>query len=60
MARVRFGINAGVNIFLSSPEVEAAWGDKRRLEMLKAAFNYLYGEFANQHASMCWISTYFA
>ena len=49
MEEVRFGINAGVNIFLSSPEVEAACGDKRRLEMLKAAFNYFYSEFANQH-----------
>ncbi|MBV8969265.1 MAG: hypothetical protein JO331_09420 [Verrucomicrobia bacterium] len=39
MEEVRFGINAGVNIFLSSPEVETACGDKRRLEMLKAAFN---------------------
>jgi hypothetical protein len=36
MEEVRFGINAEVNIFLSSPEVEAACGDKRRLEMLKS------------------------
>jgi hypothetical protein len=46
---VRFGINTGANLFLTSAEVEAAGGSKPRVDLLKSAFNYYYNSFANDH-----------
>ena len=34
MEEVRFGINAGANLFLTSTEVESACGDKERFDYL--------------------------
>jgi hypothetical protein len=39
MEEVRFGINAGANLFLTSTEVESACGDKERFDLLKSTFN---------------------
>jgi hypothetical protein len=49
MEEVRFGINVGANMFVSSAEIEASCGTPRRFEMLKAAFNHFYNTFANEH-----------
>jgi Protein of unknown function (DUF2971) len=49
MEEVRFGINAGANLFLTSTEVESACGDKERFDLLKSTFNHYYNTFANEH-----------
>ena len=49
MEEVRFGINVGANLFVSSSEIETSCGTKRRFEMLKAAFDHYYKTFANEH-----------
>jgi Protein of unknown function (DUF2971) len=46
---VRFGINAGANLFLTSTELESACGNKKRFDLLKATFNHYYNTFANEH-----------
>lgn len=50
MEEVRFGINGGANLFLSSSEIESSCETKQRFELLKAAFNHYYNTFANEHA----------
>src|ERR1700736_310928 len=37
---VRFGMTAGANLFLASPEIESACGNKQRFDALKTTFNY--------------------
>ncbi len=49
MEEVRFGINAGTNLFLTSIEVESACGNKERFDLLKSTFNHYYNVFANEH-----------
>src|ERR1700737_1061479 len=49
MEEVRFGINAGANLFLTSTEVESACGNKERFDILKSTFNHYYNTFANEH-----------
>jgi hypothetical protein len=46
---VRFGINVGANLFLTSVEIESACGNKARFELLKNAFNFYHDRFANEH-----------
>jgi hypothetical protein len=46
---VRFGMIAGENLFLSSPEIESACGSKERSVKLRATFNYWYNQFVNDH-----------
>jgi hypothetical protein len=48
MEEVRFGINVGANLFVSSSEIETSCGTKRRFEMLKAAFIHYYNAFAER------------
>ncbi|MGH6811594.1 MAG: DUF2971 domain-containing protein [Methylocella sp.] len=49
MEEVRFGINAGANLFLTSAEIEFACGNKERFDQLKSTFNHYYNMFANEH-----------
>ncbi len=49
MEEVRFGINAGANLFLTSSEIESACGSKTRADLLKSTFNSYYNQFANDH-----------
>lgn len=49
MEEVRFGINAGANLFLTSTEVESACSNKERFDLLKSTFNHYYNKFANEH-----------
>jgi hypothetical protein len=49
MEEVRFGINAGANLFVASTEIESACGSKQRFDLLKSAFNQFYNTFANEH-----------
>lgn len=49
MEEVRFGINAGANLFLASPEIESGCGSKQRFDLLKTSFNHWYNQFANDH-----------
>jgi hypothetical protein len=49
MEEVRFGINAGANLFLASPEIEAGCRTKQRFDLLKVTFNHWYNTFANEH-----------
>jgi hypothetical protein len=49
MEEVRFGINAGANLFLTSAEIESACGNNKRFDLLKSTFNHYYNTFANEH-----------
>jgi hypothetical protein len=49
MEEVRFGINTGANLFVTSREVESACGTKSRADLLKSSFNHYYNVFANDH-----------
>jgi hypothetical protein len=49
LEEVRFGMNAGGQLFFTSPEIESACRSKKRFEMLKAAFTYWYNAFTNEH-----------
>jgi hypothetical protein len=49
LEEVRFGINQGASLFMTSPEIESACGSEQRSNMLKAAFKFWYDQFANEH-----------
>jgi hypothetical protein len=51
---VRFGLNTGANLFMTSTEIESACGTKERFDRLKTTFNHYYEVFANDHV----INTY--
>lgn len=46
---VRFGINTGTDLFLTSAEVESACDNKERFEALKSALSTCYNFFADNH-----------
>jgi Protein of unknown function (DUF2971) len=49
LEEVRFGINAGANLFVASTEIESACGSKQRFDALRSTFDYWYKQFANDH-----------
>ena len=49
MEEVRFGINTGANLFVTSAEIESACGNKQGFDPLKSSFNEYYNKFANEH-----------
>jgi Protein of unknown function (DUF2971) len=49
LEEVRFGINEGASLFMTSPEIESACGSQKRSVMLRAGFRYWYDQFANEH-----------
>ncbi|MDR3440653.1 DUF2971 domain-containing protein [Telmatospirillum sp.] len=50
MEEVRFGINSGANLFLTSAEIESACRTKERFDLLKSSFNHYFDMFARDHA----------
>jgi hypothetical protein len=49
LEEVRFGINKGADLFLTSSEIEAACGSKTRADLLKSTFKNYYNQFATDH-----------
>jgi hypothetical protein len=46
---VRFGINVGANLFLTSTELESACGNKERFNLLRSKFIQYYDAFVNEY-----------
>lgn len=49
LEEVRFGINAGANLFVGSAEIESGCRSKQRFDQLRVSFDYWYNQFANDH-----------
>jgi hypothetical protein len=49
LQEVHFGINAGVNLFVRSPEIESACRTTERFNLLRESFIRWYYQFVNEH-----------
>jgi hypothetical protein len=58
LEEVRFGITAGANLFVTSPEIEFACQTKQRFDLLRGSFNYWHNQFANEHVLDTYVICY--